>query len=614
MKPLGILLALIALLTTLSSAAATPNLAELTRRIETFPTTRGQGTDSERLTRFFELYWDARMRQTPDFAAYIGYAGVDDLLPDLSHEGFVAMQRLTHLELAALDSIDRARLSAAEQLSYDLLRRRLGVEVEGERFHSFDPWHNEYLLVEKMNNRIVTGLGLLEYNPGKTVADYEAMLTRLRGFPRMVDDGIAQLQAGLERGITPPRVTLRKVTDETLTEIQADPAKNLYLERFQHIPETIPAAERERIQKTAAEIWTKQDVPALLKLYKYLNDRYIPNARETIAITDLPDGKAWYAYLLRYATTTNLTPEEIHQLGLDEVKRIRAEIDALIKSTGFQGDFKAFSEFVRTDPRFFWEKPEDMITGYRDIAKRLDPELIKLFGRLPRLPYGVADMEDQRGTSPSALYSNGTLAGGRPGLMLINTFDLKSRPKWGMESLTLHEAVPGHHLQYSLVEELGELPAWRRWDIYTAFSEGWGLYAEGLGSELGLYKDPYSKFGQLNNEVWRAIRLVVDTGLHAKGWTRQQTIDYCRANSAKTDLEITNEVDRYIAHPGGATAYKIGAMKLQELRRYAEKELGDKFDIRAFHDHVLGSGQLPLDLLETSVKAWVAGVRTGEKR
>lgn len=296
------------------------------------------------------------------------------------------------------------------------------------------------------------------------------------------------------------------------------------------------------------------------------------------------------------------------------MKRIRGEMDALIASTGFKGSFEEFCHFLRTDPRFFYDKPEDLIAGYRDITKRIDPELIKFFGRLPRLPYGVTAVPDYDAKSQTTgYYANGSLAAGRPGWFNVNTYDLKSRPKWAMEDLALHESVPGHHIMYSLIEELGELPAWRKWDVYPAMSEGWALYAESLGSDLGLYKDPYSKFGQLTAEMWRALRLVVDTGLHAQGWTRQQAIDYMRANSAKSEHDIVVEVDRYIVTPGGAVVYKIGELKIKELRAYAEKELGPKFDLRAFHDHVLGSGQLPLALLEKSIKAWVAAEKAADR-
>jgi uncharacterized protein (DUF885 family) len=288
------------------------------------------------------------------------------------------------------------------------------------------------------------------------------------------------------------------------------------------------------------------------------------------------------------------------------VKRIRGEMDKVIASTGFKGSFADFAEFLRTDPRFYYDKPEDLVTGYRDIAKRIDPELVKLFGKLPRLPYGVTVVPDFQGKSQTTgYYGNGSLAAGRPGWFYANTYNLKARPKWLMEALTAHEAVPGHHIQYALVEELGELPDWRKWDVYPAFSEGWAFYAETLGYEIGLYKDPYSRFGQLSNEIWRACRLVVDTGLHTMGWTRQQAIDYMRDNSAKPGHDAEVEIDRYIVWPGGATCYKIGQMKIRELRTYAERELGPRFDVRAFHDELLGHGQLPLRLLEKNMKAWV---------
>jgi uncharacterized protein (DUF885 family) len=614
MQRLGFLLAVLCLAAP-ARAAPPADLVELARQIEQFPATRGQGGGSERLKRFFDLYWAARMREMPDYAAYIGYPGLDDRLPDLSPETLALTHRLPHQELAALASIDRARLAPAEQLSYDLARRRFETEIEGERFHELGPFYNDYLLVDNMGDRISAGLGLLAYTPARTAADYEHMLARLRGFPRLVEQGIARLDEGLKMGITPPRVTLRNVPDAVLGLLAGDPdpLKNPILEPFQRIPETIPAAERERLRREAAEIFTRQVTPAVHKLHDYLAGTYAPGARESIAVSGLPDGKAWYAYLLRFFTTTDLSPEQIRELGLAEVKRIRGELDKVIAATGFKGSFEDFSNFLRTDPRFFYDKPEDQMAGFRDIAKRIDPELIKLFGRLPRLPYGVKAMEGDTKSAPAALYNNGSLAAGRPGWMLINTYDLKSRPKWGMEALTAHESVPGHHLQYGLVEELGELPEWRRWDVYPVFSEGWGLYAESLGGELGLYKDPYSKFGQLTLEIWRAIRLVVDTGLHAFGWTRQQAIDYCRANSARTEREIEAEVDRYISQPGSVPAYKIGELKIKELRAYAEKELGPRFDVRAFHDHVLGSGQLPLDLLEKSIKAWVAGEKGGPK-
>jgi uncharacterized protein (DUF885 family) len=598
------------LLASTASAAVPPDLLELERQVQQFPATQGQGSESERLRKFFDLYWSIRMREFPDLATYIGYTGLNDRLPDLSPEMITLIHRVAHEQRAALSSIDRSRLTPAERLDYDLVRRRIEMHIEGERFHELDPFRNEYLQIGPMTGVDGTLLSLLGYMPARTVRDFEDMLTRMRGFPLAVDQTLALLAKGLAAGITPPRVTLLNVPERIRSKLTDDPWKSPALTPFQDLPETIPAAERERLRREAVRVVQEQVAPALRKLHDYLANTYIPGSRESIAMTDLPDGKAWYAYTLRLHTTTDLTPEQIHQLGLAEVQRIRKEMDALIATTGFKGSFEEFSNFLRTDPRFFYDKAEDLVAGYRDIAKRIDPELIRIFGRLPRLPYGVEPMESK--SFPTAFYSNGSLAGGWPGTFLANTYDLKSRPKWEMEALTLHESVPGHHLQYALAEEMENLPDWRKWDVYPAFSEGWGLYAESLGSELGLYKDPYSKFGQLTYEMWRAIRLVVDTGLHAFGWTRQRAIDYAKANSARPDHIIELEIDRYIAQPGSAPAYKLGELKLKELRVYAEKELGPRFDLRAFHDHILSGGQLPLDLLEKSVKEWV--VRSKERR
>ncbi len=591
------------------SAAVPPDLIESARQIEQFPAARGEGSESERLKRFFDLYWITGLRLGPEFATYVGIAGFDDRLSDLSPETLALARRIPHLELAAISSIDRSRLTPAEQMSYDLALGRIRQAIDGEKFPG------EYLQVTQMSGIHQELAQLLPAMPARTVQDYENMLTRLRAYPALVDQAMALLVQGLAAGITPPRVTLRDVPGQFEALLPADPAQSPVLEPFQTFPETIPAADRERLRRAASQVFTEQVAPALRKLHDYLADTYVPGAREAIAMSALPNGEEWYAYQLRGSTTTDLTPEQIHQLGLSEVRRIRKEMDELIAAIGFKGSFEEFCTFLRTDPRFFYDEPEELVAGFRDITKRVDPELIKLFGRLPRLPYGVKAMPPPGAESaPSAYFNSGSLASGRPGWFLVNTHNLKARPKWSMEALAAHEAVPGHHLQYALVEELGELPEWRKWDIYPAFSEGWGLYAESLGDELGLYKDPYSKFGQLTLEIWRAIRLVVDTGLHVKGWTRQQAIDYCKASSARTEHEIEAEIDRYIAHPGGAPCYKIGELKIKEMRAYAEAKLGSRFDLRAFHDHLLGNGQLPLDLLETRIKAWVEEKKTAEEK
>jgi uncharacterized protein (DUF885 family) len=360
----------------------------------------------------------------------------------------------------------------------------------------------------------------------------------------------------------------------------------------------------------AAGIYKEETAPAYRHLHEFLIEQYLPGARKEIGLSALPDGKAWYAHRVRLFTTTDLDPEEIHQLGLKEVKRIRAEMDRVIRESGFEGSFEEFTHFLRTDPRFYHTNAGDLVREYRDIAKRSDAELPKLFGVLPRNTYGVVPVPDYAAKSQTtAYYQPGSLEGARAGLYFVNTYALDMRPRWEMEALSLHEAVPGHHLQISIAQELDGVHPLRRFGGYTAFVEGWALYAESLGEEMGFYEDPYSKFGQLTYEMWRAVRLVVDTGMHAMGWSRQQAIDFFKANSAKTEHDITVEIDRYIVWPGQALAYKLGELKIKELRAYAKERQGDRFDVRAFHDRVLEAGALPLNILEKRIRAWVDASR-----
>jgi uncharacterized protein (DUF885 family) len=588
-----------------AGAAVQPDLADYVRKIEQFPATKGQGSESERVRKLYDLLWEFNIHMSPETATQIGYPGLNDRWSDNSPEMREFGKQADRKVLKALDSIDRSKLTPAEQVNFDLARRRVERGIEGEKFHG------EYLLINQVGGLQQWTPVLLSYMPANTPEDYRNILARLHGLPKVVDQTLYWLDKGLKEGITPPRVTLRDVPAQVQNLLVDDPLQSPMLRAFQKFPSTVPQADQDRFKAEAVQAFNEQVKPALRKLHDYLANTYVPAARESIAMSDLPDGREWYAYNVRGTTTTNLTPEQIHQIGLAEVARIRKEMDAVIAQTGFKGSFQEFITFLRTDPRFYYDKPEDLLAGYRDIAKRIDPELIKLFGRLPRLPYGVIPVPSfAEKSQTTAYYEEGSLAAGRPGYFNANTYDLKSRPKWEMEALTAHEAVPGHHLQLSLAKEMEDVPEWRRYDDYTAFVEGWGLYAESLGPEMGLYKDPYSKFGQLTYEMWRAIRLVVDTGMHAKGWSRQQALDYFKANSAKAEHDIEVEVDRYIVWPGQALAYKLGELKIKEMRAYAEKELGPKFDIRAFHDHVLGNGAVPLDLLEKNIKAWVAEAKS----
>ncbi|HEY5611407.1 MAG TPA: DUF885 domain-containing protein, partial [Thermoanaerobaculia bacterium] len=450
---------------------------------------------------------------------------------------------------------------------------------------------------------------LAQMIPRFRAKDYEDFIKRLEAVPPTVDQNIALLRKGAQLGVTPPRVTLREVAKLIEKQIVDDPTKSpIYTILFDEVPASISEDDQTRLRAAATIVIRDSVVPAYRKFHEFFVKEYEPKTRTSIGMSSLPDGAAWYAYRVKVMTTTERTPEQIHQIGLSEVKRIRAEMEQIKESTGFKGPLGEFFQFLRTDPRFYFTEKEALLKEYRDIAKRIDPQLMELFGKLPRTPYGVVPVpEYSEKTQTTAYYNPGSPDAGRPGYFYANTYDLKMRPKWEMEALTAHEAVPGHHLQIALAQELENVPKFRRFGGYTAFVEGWGLYSESLGPELGLYKDPYSKFGQLTYEMWRAIRLVVDTGMHAKGWTRQQAIDFFRENAGKAEHDIVVEIDRYIVWPGQALAYKTGELKIKELRAWATKELGDDFSIREFHDTVLGAGALPLAILEARVKGWVAG-------
>jgi uncharacterized protein (DUF885 family) len=560
-----------------------------------------QASESARLHRLFDRYWEDKLREKPEFATYVGAPGHNDRWNDFSPAGFERLRTLAREELKEAQAIDRSRLSAAEQVDLDLFRRKLENQIEGFRFPS-------ELLALTQYGGIQTDIPYaLATAPAATARDFEDLLARLNAIPVLVDQHIALLEKGLATGVTSPKSLMQGAPGQIRALLTDDPWKSPLLAPFRRISSSEPTDDQVRISRQAVHAYQEKAAPALRKLLRFLTETYIPKARESLSLGALPDGAAWYAYSLRTSTTTDLTPQQIHDLGLSEVKRIRSEMDRVIAGTGFQGSFADFVRFLHTDARFFYGKPEELVEGYRATAKRVDAGLPRLFGTLPHLSYRVlpipADIAASRAT---AYYEPGSVAAGRPGGCFVNTYDLKARPKWEMEDLILHECIPGHHVQVALAQEMKGVPKWRNYHDYTPFVEGWGVYAETLGEEMGLYRDPYAKFGQLTYEMWRAIRLVVDTGIHSQGWTRQQAIEYFRANTAQDDRAIETEIDRYVSTPGQAVAYKIGELKFKELRAYAQKELGPAFDLRAFHDEVLRHGAVPLDLLEQNIKAWVA--------
>jgi uncharacterized protein (DUF885 family) len=578
--------------------------SDWTARYQAIAAEKGQKPDSVRLHELFALDWEYGNVEYPEAATNSGYKGQNGRWTDISLAAIARRKKELQNPMAVIASIDRASLSTDDQLNYDLFRRGAEDAIAGTRFPSED------LAIDARSGPQLLPQ-TLELNPNASVKDYEDIVSRVDGLSTVIDASIALLQKGLTDKVTAPRITLRDVPDQVKGLLTADAMKSPVLVMFTRFPSTIPKADQERLTAAAVKSYTEKVKPAYERLYSFLTKSYIPGARETVGMSALPDGAAWYAYHVRIETTTNRTPAEIHATGLAEVKRIHTQMDSVMKSIGYTGTFAEFTNFLRTDPKFFFTDSAELVRAYRDIVKRIDPELIHLFGHLPRLPYGVTTIPSYSAKSATtAYYQQGSYDAGRPGYYYVNTYALNTRPKWEMEALSSHEAVPGHHLQISIAQELTGIPEFRRFGGYTAFVEGWALYSESLGPSIGLYKDPYSKFGQLTYEMWRAIRLVVDTGIHSMGWSRQQAIDYFAANSAKTQNDIVVEVDRYITTPGQALAYKTGELKIKELRAFAEQQLGDKFDIREFHDQVLDQGALPLDVLDARVRAWVAGKKT----
>ncbi len=596
-----LIMAVAAAIATAQTPGDQPKSADILSRIDALARGAGGASDSTRLRQLFDLWWQYSMHEYPEWATWNGIQGENHRWTDKSPEAIA--RRVSDLDIAlrAATSIDSSRLGTDDRVSLRLMINDLRLTKEGARFHG------EYEQINQLGGVQQEAPNLLAMMPATTRGEYDDILARLRSLPSLVDQTIALMEKGAASGITPPRITLRDVPAQVLAVIPDDPMSSPLLAPFTHIPSSIPEAERAELSREAAGIYNERVAPAFRKLHDFLVDSYIPRARTSIGVGALPDGADRYAYATRVSTTTGMTPRQIHDIGLAEVKRIRGEMEKVMAQTGFKGDLAAFTKFLTTDERFFFKDAASLLAAYRDIAKRADPELIKLFGKLPRTPYGVIPVPAYSERSQTTAYYNpGSYRAGRPGYFYANTYDLASRPKWEMEALTLHEAVPGHHLQISLADEMDGLPELRKQMQFTAFVEGWGLYSESLGEEMGFYTDPYSKFGQLTYEMWRAIRLVVDTGIHSLGWSREQAIRFFRENSSKTDHDIEVEVDRYIVWPGQALAYKIGEMKIKELRNYARTELGDRFDIREFHDHVLMNGAVPLDVLETQIKAWVA--------
>ncbi|MBL8214839.1 MAG: DUF885 domain-containing protein [Bryobacterales bacterium] len=560
-----------------------------------------QQTDTERLHRLFREAREQQLEDSPELATYRGDTRFNDRWTDFTPSAIEHRKQRRKARWATLTAIDRSRLTAQDQLNYDLFATTLREAIERDGFPG-------YLLAMDplFNGPHISVPAVLAGMPARTANDCENYLARLRAVPKLLEQSIALLEEGRRTGVTQPRSVMREVPAQLERLTAGSPENSPFLAALQRLPASMPESERALLRREAAKVVDGEVFPAFRRLRTYLQKRYLPACRDSIARAGLPNGKQWYAVDVRQHTTTTTPVSEIHDMGMREVKRIRAAMEGVMHDVRFTGSFAAFVEFLRTDPRFYYTNTADLLAGYRDLCKRIEPELPRLFLKLPRLPYGVEPVAAHIAPSETtARYRAGSEDGRRAGAFLANTYKLETRPKFEMEALTLHEAVPGHHLQIALAQEMEGVPEFRRSLRFNAYGEGWGLYAESLGEELGFYKDPYSKFGQLSYEMWRACRLVVDTGMHELGWSRQQAIDFMKQNTALTEQNIVVEVDRYIAWPGQALAYKMGELRIKQLRQEAERELGAKFDIRQFHHAVLRNGPLPLDILSREVRAWI---------
>ena len=553
----------------------------------------------ESLEAVISNHWDWVLEQYPEFRREYGDNSGNQSWTNLSTEVLERRNEDIKVFIDDLDRIDPASLSETARLNQRMLKTSLQEEVE-----SYES--GLHLIALNMRSGPQHRYTMVERLPMATETDYVDWLARLEKLPAQLAQYQALLQTGVDRKRTQARIIIERIPNQLDALIVDDPEESPFWGVFETMPASISDGSARELKSSARVIISEQLTPAYAEFKRFIEEEYLPKTRVHPGIGTLPGGKTVYAMLARHFTTTNMTPEEIHKIGLSEVARIRGEMEEVIEEVGFDGDINAFNDFLRTDPQFYYETAEELLEGYQAVSKRLDPELVKLFGKLPRMPYGVRPIAAELAPdTTTAFYMRPALDGSRPGWYYVNLYKPEVRPKYEMEVLSVHESVPGHHLQIALAQEIEGLPEFRRNSSVTAFIEGWGLYSERLGYDMGLYKDPYSRYGQLIYDMWRAVRLVVDTGIHYFGWSRQDAIDYFKDNAAKTEADIINEIDRYIGWPGQALAYKIGQLKMLEIRAKAEDELGDRFDIRAFHDELLGAGAIPLDALENRMNRWI---------
>jgi len=563
------------------------------------------GDKAARLDALYEQYWEELLKLNPLQATFQGDNRYNDQLPDFYSAAFRAKSHdFTTKWLQKIESVGSDGLSGQALLSYEIFVRGAKDELESEKYPDWMMPVNQMGSIASYTIMLGSGTGA---QPFKTVKDYDNWLARGNRLPVLFDSVIDNMRQGIKAGVVQPRALMEKVVPQLDALIKDKPEDTLLWGPITSMPDDFSDADRTRLTAAYREMIGERIVPSFRKLRDFIADDYLPATRDSVGLDKLPNGAAWYAFNAHQSTTTDMPPAEIHQLGLDEVARIHGEMHKVMAEVGFEGSLQAFFEFMKTDPQFSFKSEDALLAYYRSLEDRINKRIPEQFSLVPKAPFEIRPVEPFRAKSAAGgSYMSPSEDGSRPGIFYVNTYDLPTRKTWDAEDLYLHEAIPGHHFQLALQQELTDLPKFRRFGGETAFIEGWGLYAESLGKSLGVYETSYDYFGYLQNELWRAIRLVTDTGLHSKDWTRQQVIDYMLENSAESETQATAEAERYIAWPAQALAYKIGALKIQSLRAKAEKVLGPDFDVREFHAEVLKDGAVPLQILEDKIDRWIA--------
>ncbi|WP_282111272.1 DUF885 domain-containing protein [Shewanella algicola] len=556
-----------------------------------------QANAEQDLQTLIDKSWELTLAYSPELAASLGNKDAASKLTDLSPESLAQKDQRIKTLLKQLAALDRSELSSASVINADMLQAQLQNDVDLYRFHD----HYLPITAESGFHAYIASIAKSSFN---NIEDYQQYIAKLEDMPRYFEQQTFWLKQGLASGITPAKITLKGFED-SISAFIVEPQKSGYFKPFTNYPNHFSAAQKTALTLQGLELVSNTVLPLYQQFYDFMTEQYIPNARSEIAASALPDGPAFYQNRVNYYTTVDMSAEQVHQLGLEEVARIRAEMEAIIQQVKFDGSFADFLHFLRTDPKFYPKSADELLKEAAFIAKKADAMLPKYFGKLPRTPYGIAPVPAEIAPKYTTGRYSGSNRDDEPGYYWVNTYALDKRPLYELEALTLHEAVPGHHLQISLNKELTDLPNFRRYSYISAFGEGWGLYSEYLGLEAGFYQDPYSNFGRLTYEMWRAARLVVDTGMHSKDWTRQQAIDFMARNTALSMHNVTTEIDRYISWPGQALSYKIGELTIKRLRAKAETELGADFNLRAFHDAVLENGSIPMSVLEQMIDQFI---------